>query len=357
MPQNSLYNTLRSWMLHKYPPEKVITAQDAVRIVDDLVTLMQGIQVVQDGIILPDTKGQIITHNGTQPTLQDVGTDGRIIIADSGEVNGWNWFDPSVLGFMTGLLVRLNGTGVGTRQALNFLNGGGITWTITDDGANGEVEVSGTVAAPSGSALTKADDTNVTLTLGGTPASALLAAVSLTLGWTGQLAVGRGGTGLSAIGSSLQFLRVNSAGTALEYATLSRMFCQCFYGDTATNLQLTNQANAENFLAAVSRDITVLDLTTYTQCRLVTRVQTGSASANNPRLRLRYHTAFSTTVTDYVDIGTSEVATSLASAGLADSGWISLAAGAKADVYVTVTQLGGDGVADPVIGFINAYFR
>lgn len=357
MPQNSLYNTLRSWMLHKYPPEKVITAQDAVRIVDDLVTLMQGIQVVQDGIILPDTKGQIITHNGTQPTLQDVGTDGRIIIADSGEVNGWNWFDPSVLGFMTGLLVRLNGTGVGTRQALNFLNGGGITWTITDDGANGEVEVSGTVAAPSGSALTKADDTNVTLTLGGTPASALLAAVSLTLGWTGQLAVGRGGTGLSAIGSSLQFLRVNSAGTALEYATLSRMFCQCFYGDTATNLQLTNQANAENFLAAVSRDITVLDLTTYTQCRLVTRVQTGSASANNPRLRLRYHTAFSTAVTDYVDIGTSEVATSLASAGLADSGWISLAAGAKADDYVTVTQLGGDGVADPVIGFINAYFR
>ena len=131
-------------MLHKYPPEKVITAQDAVRIVDDLVTLMQGIQVVQDGIILPDTKGQIITHNGTQPTLQDVGTDGRIIIADSGEVNGWNWFDPSILGFMTGLLVRLNGTGVGTRPAINFLNGGGITWTITDDGVNDEVEVSGT---------------------------------------------------------------------------------------------------------------------------------------------------------------------------------------------------------------------
>lgn len=219
MPQNSLYNTLRSWMLHKYPPEKVITAQDAVRIVDDLVTLMQGIQLVQDGIILPDTKGQIITHDGTQPTLQDVGTDGRIIIADSGEVNGWNWFDPSVLGFMTGLLVRLNGTGVGTRQALNFLNGGGITWTITDDGANGEVEVSGTVAAPSGSALTKADDTNVTLTLGGTPASALLAAVSLTLGWTGQLAVGRGGTGLSTLGAALQVLRVNSGAAALEYVT------------------------------------------------------------------------------------------------------------------------------------------
>lgn len=50
-----------------------------------------------------------------------------------------------------------------------------------------------------GAALTKTDDTNVTLTLGGTPATALLRATSLTLGWTGQLAVTRGGTGLSSI--------------------------------------------------------------------------------------------------------------------------------------------------------------
>ena len=41
------------------------------------------------------------------------------------------------------------------------------------------------------SALTKTDDTNVTLTLGGTPSSALLQAVSLTLGWTGTLADAR----------------------------------------------------------------------------------------------------------------------------------------------------------------------
>jgi hypothetical protein len=41
------------------------------------------------------------------------------------------------------------------------------------------------------SALTKTDDTNVTLTLGGTPTTSLLQAVSLTLGWTGTLADGR----------------------------------------------------------------------------------------------------------------------------------------------------------------------
>jgi hypothetical protein len=40
-------------------------------------------------------------------------------------------------------------------------------------------------------ALTKVDDTNVTLTLGGSPSVALLQATSLTLGWTGTLADSR----------------------------------------------------------------------------------------------------------------------------------------------------------------------
>ena len=40
-------------------------------------------------------------------------------------------------------------------------------------------------------AMTKVDDTNITLTLGGTPATSLLQAVSLTLGWTGTLADSR----------------------------------------------------------------------------------------------------------------------------------------------------------------------
>jgi hypothetical protein len=40
-------------------------------------------------------------------------------------------------------------------------------------------------------ALTKTDDTNVTLTLGGSPSTSLLAATSLTLGWSGTLADSR----------------------------------------------------------------------------------------------------------------------------------------------------------------------
>lgn len=49
--------------------------------------------------------------------------------------------------------------------------------------------------------LTRVNDTNVTLTLGGTPTGSLLQAVSITAGWAGQLSVGRGGTALSTIAS------------------------------------------------------------------------------------------------------------------------------------------------------------
>ena len=50
-------------------------------------------------------------------------------------------------------------------------------------------------AALSPAALSHVNDTNVTMTLGGTPLTALLQATSMTLGWTGQLSVARGGTG------------------------------------------------------------------------------------------------------------------------------------------------------------------
>jgi hypothetical protein len=82
-------------------------------------------------------------------------------------------------------------------------------------------------------ALTKTDDTNVTLTLGGDPANALLAAVSLTLAWAGQLAVGRGGTGQSSFTDG-QLLIGNSTGNTLTKSTLT----------PGANITITNSAGA-----------------------------------------------------------------------------------------------------------------
>ena len=93
-------------------------------------------------------------------------------------------------------------------------NTGNLTWgaAVTFSGAfastftlTGVTTVtfptSGTLATtsqiPTGSALTKTDDTNVTLTLGGSPTTALVNAASLTLGWTGTLSGTRGGTGVN----------------------------------------------------------------------------------------------------------------------------------------------------------------
>ncbi len=59
--------------------------------------------------------------------------------------------------------------------------------------------VSGTLATtsqlPVAAALTSNNDTNVTLTLGGTPSTALLQSASITAGWTGTLSAARGGIG------------------------------------------------------------------------------------------------------------------------------------------------------------------
>jgi hypothetical protein len=71
---------------------------------------------------------------------------------------------------------------------------------VTNDAAMTYANFSAQFGAPfTPAALTRTSDTNVTLTLGGNPATALLQAVSITAGWTGQLSVDRGGTGLASI--------------------------------------------------------------------------------------------------------------------------------------------------------------
>lgn len=70
-------------------------------------------------------------------------------------------------------------------------------------------------------ALTRVNDTNVTLTLGGGANSAVLSATSLTMGWTGQLSLSRGGTNasLTAVNGGVAYstasaLALTAAGTS-----------------------------------------------------------------------------------------------------------------------------------------------
>lgn len=78
--------------------------------------------------------------------------------------------------------------------------------------------------ASAGAALTRTNDTNVTLTLGGNAATSLVNAASLTLGWTGQLSVPRGGTGLASVaqGDLLYGSAANTLSVLAKNATATR---------------------------------------------------------------------------------------------------------------------------------------
>lgn len=100
-------------------------------------------------------------------------------------VDGPAWDEAHVL---TGQVELSKG---GTNADLSATGGTGQVLKQVTAGAAVTV---GTVAASeiaSPAALTKTDDTNVTLTLGGAPTTALLAATSITVGWTGTLAAAR----------------------------------------------------------------------------------------------------------------------------------------------------------------------
>lgn len=169
--------------------------------------------------------GQITAGNGltkTGNTIDVVGTSNRISVsADAIDI------DANYVGQTTIVTLGTISTGTWSATAIAATRGGtGLSSYVLGDlvyasAANTLASLAGNIvaskrfltqtgngtisAAPvwsviaasdigSGAALTKTDDTNVTLTLGGTPTSALLAAASITVGWSGTLSVARGGT-------------------------------------------------------------------------------------------------------------------------------------------------------------------
>lgn len=151
--------------------------------------------------------GQIpIGNSGGTYTIAAI-TSGTNILVGNG--------DGSISIGITGIISPTNGgTGVNNGSSTltlagNLATSGAFASTFTMTGATTVTfPTTGTLATtsqlPTAAALTKTDDTNVTLTLGGTPATALLQATSLTLGWTGQLAISRGGTGINSFGTGVQ---------------------------------------------------------------------------------------------------------------------------------------------------------
>ncbi len=117
---------------------------------------------------------------------------------------GITWITPgTVTSFSSGNLSPLFTTSVATATTTPAL-----TYTLSNAGANTWFgNNTGSSATPSyntAGTVSKIDDTNVTMTLTGTPANSVLNSFGMTLGWTGQLSVSRGGTGASTLTGILQ---------------------------------------------------------------------------------------------------------------------------------------------------------
>lgn len=195
------------------------------------------VQIQKEQVFIPITGGGTVTSVGLGVPVgpntalgvsgSPVTTSGTIQLTFNGAANQYVRGDGTLgttpLGTVTSVGLNMpsaftvTNSPVTTSGTLTVTGAGAATDYIRGDGS---LAAFPTIPTVTPSALTKTDDTNVTLTLGGSPNTALLAATSLTLGWSGTLAITRGGTGLNTLGSALQYLRVNAGATALEYATL-----------------------------------------------------------------------------------------------------------------------------------------
>jgi hypothetical protein len=140
----------------------------------------------------------IMLGNSTAPVTGITGIGGQILRANP-STGVYEFWTPTYLespltllgqiiyGGAGGQPIALNPNSTANNMYLRSVSSGIPSWASI---AGGDIV---------GAGLTKTDDTNVTLTLGGTPNNSLLRSVSLTMGWTGQLSVPRGGTGVSTI--------------------------------------------------------------------------------------------------------------------------------------------------------------
>jgi hypothetical protein len=141
--------------------------------------------VLHDPVTLLGSNGLSLNGQELSLALATTSTAGAMSASDKTKLNGLsNYTHPT--GFTNQPISPLTGNSVISRIIIN--SDGHVTGVETR-----VLDVAAVGVTPQ--ALTRVNDTNVTLTLGGTPATALLQQVSLTLGWTGELSVSRGGTG------------------------------------------------------------------------------------------------------------------------------------------------------------------
>ncbi len=149
--------------------------------------------------------GYVISVSGTSDRIDVSGTStdpivdisasytGQTSITTLGTIASGTWNGSVITG-------QYGGTGIANTDKTITLGGnlttsGEFNTTLNVTAlTNVTLPVSGTLLSDVPSSLTSIDDVNIILTLGGTPTTALLKPVTITVGWDGQLGFDRGGT-------------------------------------------------------------------------------------------------------------------------------------------------------------------
>lgn len=153
------------------------------------------------------TANRISSTGGATPVIDiDAAYVGQASITTLGTITTGTWHGTVIGSTYGGTGVNNGASTITLAGSLTTVGAFSSTFTMTNT-TTVTFPTSGTLATtsqiPTGAALTKTDDTNVTLTLGGSPTTALVNAASLTLGWTGTLSGTRGGTGVNNGASTL----------------------------------------------------------------------------------------------------------------------------------------------------------
>lgn len=221
------------------------------------------------GVISYDTNTYLTSavttlSGGATGLTPNTATSGAIILAGTLVVANGGTGSTTASGARTNLGATTVGANIFTSinpTAITFLRANADNTVSWLDAATFRTAIGAGTSTVTPSALTKVDDTNVTLTLGGTPATALLQGVSLTLGWTGTLADGRiasastwnskqaalSGTGI-----------VKSTAGVISYLTDNSTNWDSAYTNRITSLTTTGSSGASTLIS------NVLNIPTYT---------------------------------------------------------------------------------------------
>lgn len=228
----------------------------------------------------PYTPAALTKTDDTNVTLTLGGTPATALLHAASITAGW-----------TGQLsAARGGTGVNNGTSTITIGGnvafsGAFTFTGTVTGNTAVTfPTSGTLATtsqlPTPAALTKTDDTNVTLTLGGTPATALLQATSITAGWTGTLSGTRGGTGVNNGSSTITIGgNVTYSGAFTFTGTLTNNTSVTF--PTSGTLATTSQVITSNNVTSTSASMAVNNQYIANNAGLVTLTLPATAAVGD----------------------------------------------------------------------------